>query len=52
MEKDSQETIKKAGVNIVEVKNLKPWQDKVKPVIDKYLSEYKDVLDAIDKARK
>ncbi|HJV46645.1 MAG TPA: TRAP transporter substrate-binding protein [Bacillota bacterium] len=52
MEKDSAEKAKAAGVNIVEVKDLKPWQDKVKPVIDKYRADYGDVLDAIAKARK
>ena len=52
MEKDSEAKMKEAGVNIVKVDDIKPWQDKVKPVIDKYRPEYKDVLDAIDKARK
>ena len=52
MEKDSEAKMKEAGVNIVKVDDIKPWQDKVKPVIDKYRAEYKDVLDAIDKARK
>ncbi|MBT2654588.1 TRAP transporter substrate-binding protein [Bacillus sp. ISL-18] len=52
MEKDSEKKIKDAGVTIVEVKDLKPWQKKVKPVIDKYRSEYGDILDAIDQARK
>ncbi|MFS0643602.1 TRAP transporter substrate-binding protein [Siminovitchia sp. 179-K 8D1 HS] len=52
MEKDSEAKIKEAGVNIVEVDDLTPWQDKVKSVIDKYYSDYADVLDAIDKARK
>lgn len=52
MEKDSEAKIKEAGVNIVEVNDLTPWQDKVKPVIDKYRADYGDVLDAIDKARK
>ncbi|MFJ5624132.1 TRAP transporter substrate-binding protein [Peribacillus loiseleuriae] len=52
MEKESEAKIKEAGVNIIEVNDIKPWQDKVKPVIDKYQAEYSDVLDAIDKARK
>jgi tripartite ATP-independent transporter DctP family solute receptor len=51
-EKDSEAKVKAAGVTITEVKDLKPWQDAVKPVIDKYRAEYKDVLDAIDKAKK
>jgi tripartite ATP-independent transporter DctP family solute receptor len=51
-EKDSEAKIKAAGVTITEVKDVKPWQDAVKPVIDKYRAEYKDVLDAIDKAKK
>ncbi|SDN64181.1 TRAP transporter substrate-binding protein [Bacillus sp. OK048] len=52
MEKDSEAKMKEAGVTIVKVDDVKPWQDKVKPVIDKYRADYKDVLDAIDKARK
>jgi len=51
-EKKSEEKILAAGVTITEVKDVKPWQDAVKPTIDKYRAEYKDVLDAIDKARK
>lgn len=52
MEKDSQKKIEESGVKIVEVKDVKPWQNKVKPVIDKYRADYSDVLDAIDAARK
>lgn len=50
-EKKSLDMIKAAGTNIVEIKDVKPWQSAVKPVIDKYFSDYKDELDAIDKAR-
>ncbi|MBA2938989.1 TRAP transporter substrate-binding protein [Paenibacillus sp. CGMCC 1.16610] len=50
-EKKSEDKVRAAGTNVVEVKDLKPWQAAVKPVIDKYRPEYKDVLDAIDKAR-
>lgn len=50
-EKDSEEKIKAAGVTITEVTDLKPWQDLVKPVIDKYRVEYGDLLDAIEKAK-
>ncbi|CAG7655892.1 TRAP transporter substrate-binding protein [Paenibacillus allorhizosphaerae] len=51
-EKQSEAKIRAAGVTITEVKDLKPWQDAVKPMIDKYRGEYKDVLDQIDSARK
>lgn len=51
-EKNSEAKVKAAGAIVTEVTELKPWQDKVKPVIDKYRNDYKDVLDAIDKARK
>ncbi|WP_206105417.1 TRAP transporter substrate-binding protein [Paenibacillus thalictri] len=51
-EKKSEEKIRAAGVTITEVKDVKPWQDAVKPAIDKYRAEFKDVLEAIDKARK
>ncbi len=51
-EKKSEDKVRAAGVTVVEVKDLKPWQDAVKPVIDKYRGEFKEQLDAIDKARK
>ncbi|TXK81472.1 TRAP transporter substrate-binding protein [Paenibacillus sp. N3.4] len=51
-EKDSEAKVKAGGATVIEVTDVKPWQDKVKPVIDKYRPDYKDVLDAIDKARK
>lgn len=50
-EKDAEAKVKAAGVNITEVKDLKVWQEAVKPVIDKYRNDYKDVLEAIDKAK-
>lgn len=51
-EQKSQEKVKAAGVIVTEIKDLKPWQDAVKPVIEKYRAEFKDTLDAIEKARK
>lgn len=50
-DKDAMEKIKASGVVITEVKDIKPWQAAVKPVIDKYMSEYKNELEAIAKAR-
>ncbi|TBL80673.1 TRAP transporter substrate-binding protein [Paenibacillus thalictri] len=50
-EKKSEQRMRSAGVAVTEVKDLKPWQDAVKPIIDSYREDYKDVLDAIDKAR-
>ncbi|UJF34856.1 TRAP transporter substrate-binding protein [Paenibacillus hexagrammi] len=51
-EKESEAKVKEGGATVVEVKDSKPWQDKVKPVIDKYREEYKDIFTAIDAARK
>lgn len=50
-EKDSEDKVKAAGSVITEVTDLKPWQEAVKPVIDKYRPDYKEVLEAIEKAR-
>ena len=47
----SPEKVKAAGCTVTEVKDVKPWQAAVKPVIDKYAATYKEVLDAIAKAR-
>ncbi|HWR05766.1 TRAP transporter substrate-binding protein [Sporomusa sp.] len=51
-EKEAEAKVRAAGVTITEVKDLKPWQAAVKPVIDKYGTDFKEVLDGIDKARK
>ncbi|SDF82699.1 TRAP transporter substrate-binding protein [Sporolituus thermophilus] len=51
-EKEAEAKLRAAGVTITEVTDVKPWQAAVKPVIDKYGPEYKEVLEAIDKARK
>ena len=50
-EKEAEEKVKAAGCTVTEVKDVKPWQAAVKPVIDKYAATYKEVLDAIAKAR-
>ncbi|WP_371378298.1 TRAP transporter substrate-binding protein [Sporomusa aerivorans] len=51
-EKEAEAKVRDAGVTITEVKDLKPWQAAVKPVIDKYSADFKEALDGIDKARK
>ncbi|MEH7235043.1 TRAP transporter substrate-binding protein [Bacillus sp. JJ1562] len=51
-EKEALEGVKKDGATVVEVDDLTPWQEKVKPVIDNHREEFKEVLDAIDAARK
>lgn len=51
-EKESEEKVKAAGSVITKVTDLKPWQEAVKPVIEKYRPDFGSVLDAIDKARK
>jgi TRAP-type C4-dicarboxylate transport system substrate-binding protein len=40
------------GVVVTEVKDVTPWKEMAKPVIEKYGTEYKAELEAIDKARK
>lgn len=50
-EKESMEKLKANGVVVTEVKDVKPWQAAVKPVIDKYVADYKEQLDAIAQAR-
>jgi tripartite ATP-independent transporter DctP family solute receptor len=51
-EKDSEAIVRKAGSIVTVVKDLKPYQDAVKPLIAQYQSEFGAVLKAIDKARK
>lgn len=51
-EKDAEAKIRAAGVKVTEVKDVKPWQDAVKPVIEKHGADYADTLKAIAEARK
>ena len=51
-EKDAETKVRAAGVTVTEVKDLKPWQAAVKPVIEKYGTEYAESLKGIDDARK
>ncbi|MGG6312524.1 TRAP transporter substrate-binding protein [Paenibacillus macerans] len=50
-EKEAEDKVRAAGVTVTEVTDLKPWQDAVKPMIEQYRSEYREVLEAIDKAK-
>ncbi|HWQ62181.1 MAG TPA: TRAP transporter substrate-binding protein, partial [Negativicutes bacterium] len=50
-EKEAEAKVKAAGNTVTYVKDLKPWQDAVKPMLEKYRAEYGEVLDAIAKAR-
>jgi tripartite ATP-independent transporter DctP family solute receptor len=50
-EERSEKKLKDAGITFTEVKDLKPWTDAVKPMVDEYTKEYKEVMDAIEKAR-
>ena len=51
-DKEAMDKLKAAGVIVTEVKDVKAWQDAVKPVIDKYSADYKTELEEIAKARK
>ena len=50
-EKEAEEKVKAAGSTVTYVKDLKPWQETVKPMIERYRAEYGEVLDAIAKAK-
>ena len=51
MEQESEKKLKEAGVTFTEVEDITPWKEAVKPVVDKYGKDYKEVLDAIEEAR-
>jgi tripartite ATP-independent transporter DctP family solute receptor len=51
-EKESEEGVKAGGATVTEVTDVKSWQDAVKPVIDMFRSDYKDILDAIEASGK
>jgi tripartite ATP-independent transporter DctP family solute receptor len=51
-EKEALDKVIAGGAIVTEVKDVKPWQDAVKSVIDKYRPDFKEELDAIAAARK
>lgn len=50
-EKEAEDTVRAAGVTVTDVSDLMPWQEAVKPMIEKYRPDYKEVLDAIENAK-
>ncbi|MEH7119620.1 TRAP transporter substrate-binding protein [Neobacillus vireti] len=50
-EQRSEKKLKDEGVTFTDVKDLKPWQDAVKPMVEKYSKDYKDIMEAIEQAR-
>ena len=45
------EQLKTEGVVVTDVADLKPWQEAVKSVIEKYTNDFKEQLDVIAKLR-
>lgn len=50
-EERSMKKLKDSGVTITEVKDIKPWKDAVKSVVEENSKDFKDVMDAIEKSR-
>ena len=50
-EERSTKKLKDAGVVFTEVNDIQPWKDAVKSMVDSYSKDYKEVMDAIEKAR-
>ncbi|WP_342042180.1 TRAP transporter substrate-binding protein [Bacillus sp. OTU2372] len=50
-EERSTKKLKDAGVVFTEVDDIQPWKDAVKSMVDSYSKDYKEVMDAIEKAR-
>jgi tripartite ATP-independent transporter DctP family solute receptor len=50
-EERSTKKLKEAGVTFTEVDDITPWKDVVKSMVGKYSKDYKEVMDAIEKAR-
>jgi tripartite ATP-independent transporter DctP family solute receptor len=50
-EKQSEDSLRRAGVKIIEVDNIKQWHKAVKPVLTKYQKTLNKELEAIEKAR-
>ncbi|MFB5269244.1 TRAP transporter substrate-binding protein [Paenibacillus enshidis] len=50
-EKESEEQVRAGGAVITEISDADAWKNAVKPVIEKYRSEYGEILDAIEQAK-
>ncbi|MFP3125774.1 TRAP transporter substrate-binding protein [Ectobacillus funiculus] len=50
-EQRSEKKLKDAGVTFTEINDITPWREAVKSVVEKYGKDYKEVMDAIEKAR-
>ncbi|WP_370872544.1 TRAP transporter substrate-binding protein [Paenibacillus zeirhizosphaerae] len=50
-EKESEEKVRAGGAVITEVSDADAWKNAVKPVIEKYRTEYGEVLNAIEQAK-
>ncbi|MCF2944691.1 TRAP transporter substrate-binding protein [Paenibacillus tarimensis] len=50
-EQESEEKVREGGATITEISDFTPWKQAVAPVIEKYRSQYQEVLDAIEAAR-
>lgn len=50
-EQESETAVRMAGCTITEVRDLKSFQNSVKPMIESYKADFGDILKAIDKAR-
>ncbi|HWR09504.1 TRAP transporter substrate-binding protein [Sporomusa sp.] len=51
-DKDAMDKLIKSGVVVTEIKDVKPWQDAAKPVVEKYGVDFKAELEAIQKLAK
>lgn len=50
-EERSEKKLKEEGVTFTEVKDMKPYQEAVKPVVEEYSKDYQDIMKAIEEAR-
>lgn len=50
-EDKSLKTLNDAGVTITEVKDVTPWQEAVKPIVDEFAKNFPTLVDAIDSAK-
>jgi tripartite ATP-independent transporter DctP family solute receptor len=51
-ESEAMERLRASGVKITQIQDVKPWQQAVQTVIEKYYPDYREELDAIEKTRR
>lgn len=48
---EDMENLRSEGVNIIQIDDIEPWREAVQPVIERFQSDYGEILDQIESAK-